>query len=82
MKPKAITIAKKASCGPKKGKEQKLKALRAIQRNVVNGREFKVAHKNEYIIHLFSLGTCAADVSAACCGKIGRSKLETVIANP
>lgn len=42
----------------------------------------KSSIKNEYIIHLFSLGTSAVDVTATCCVKIGKTKLETVIANP
>lgn len=56
--------------------------MRAIQRNVLNGTEFKIFHKDEYIICLFSLGTSAVDITTVCCVKIERSKLENVIANP
>lgn len=44
---------KKPSCSPKREKKQKLWARRAIQRNVLNSMKFKIAHKYEYIIHLF-----------------------------
>ena len=30
----------------------------------------------------FSLGTSAVDITTVCCVKIGRTKLENVIANP